>query len=94
MKKILLFFMPIPAIGMSQGNVVSTFRVFPKPDKTLEFEKAFALLRERHNSPPLPDSREGQKSCRKIFTNLWEKGLMLPMAQERGPGTWQIMPPL
>lgn len=42
MKKILLSFLLIPAIGLGQGNVVSTFRVFPKIDKTLEFEKAFA----------------------------------------------------
>ncbi len=42
MKKIFLFCLLIPVIGLSQGNVVSTFRVFPKADKTLEFEKAFA----------------------------------------------------
>lgn len=42
MRKLLLFCMLIPAVGLSQGNIVSTFRVFPKADKSLEFEKAFA----------------------------------------------------
>ncbi len=42
MKKSFLFFLLIPMIGLSQGTVVSTFRVFPKIDKSLEFEKAFA----------------------------------------------------
>lgn len=42
MKKIFLFCLLIPVMGLGQGNVVSTFRVFPKADKTLDFERAFA----------------------------------------------------
>ncbi len=41
MKKLILLCMLIPLIGMGQKNVVSAFRVFPKADKSLEFEKAF-----------------------------------------------------
>ncbi len=50
MKKIILFCLLIPAIGLSQGNVVSTFRVFPKADKTLEFEKAFAAHAAKYHT--------------------------------------------
>ena len=32
----------IPLLGISQDNVMSTFRVFPKTDKLIEFEKALA----------------------------------------------------
>ena len=43
MRKILFFFLVIPALGIGQTkNVVSTNRVFPKVDKVLEFEKALA----------------------------------------------------
>jgi hypothetical protein len=43
MRKILFFFLVIPALGFGQTkNVVSTNRVFPKIDKVLEFEKALA----------------------------------------------------
>lgn len=42
MRKIFLLCLLVPVIGMSQNNVVSTFRVFPKTDKLQEFEKAFA----------------------------------------------------
>ncbi|HSN59461.1 MAG TPA: hypothetical protein VLR49_00895 [Ferruginibacter sp.] len=50
MRKMLLFFLLIPAIGMSQNNVVSTFRVFPKTDKLLEFEKAFAAHAQKYHT--------------------------------------------
>ena len=42
MRKIFLLCLLVPIIGISQNNVVSTFRVFPKTDKLLEFEKALA----------------------------------------------------
>ncbi len=42
MRKVFLLGLLLPLFGMSQAkNVVSTFRVYPKIDKTLEFEKAF-----------------------------------------------------
>ena len=50
MKKIFLFFLLIPALGMSQNNVVSTFRVFPKSDKLMEFEKAFAAHAQKYHT--------------------------------------------
>lgn len=50
MKKIFLFCLLIPVIGLGQGNVVSTFRVFPKIDKTLEFEKAFAAHAQKYHT--------------------------------------------
>jgi len=40
MKKLLLFVMLIPLIGMAQKNVINVTRVFPKMDKGSEFEKA------------------------------------------------------
>jgi hypothetical protein len=50
MRKIFLLCLLIPAIGMSQNNVVSTFRVFPKTDKLLEFEKAFASHAQKYHT--------------------------------------------
>ncbi len=50
MKKIFLFFLLIPTMGISQSNVVSTFRVFPKTDKSLEFEKAFAAHAQKYHT--------------------------------------------
>jgi hypothetical protein len=42
MRKIQLLLLLIPFAGMSQTkNVISAFRVFPKVDKSAEFEKAF-----------------------------------------------------
>lgn len=41
MKKIIFLLLMIPIFGISQNNVISAFRVFPKVDKTQEFEKAF-----------------------------------------------------
>lgn len=40
MKKFLLLCLLIPVLGIGQKNVVSAFRVFPKVDKSQEFEKA------------------------------------------------------
>lgn len=43
MKKVLLMLLLAPIIGFSQTkNVISSFRIFPKPGKTLELEKALA----------------------------------------------------
>jgi len=43
MRKIFLFCMLVPLLGMSQTkNVVNSFRVFPKPEKNAEFEKGLA----------------------------------------------------
>ena len=41
MKKLFFLCMLIPVLGIGQKNVISAFRVFPKADKSLEFEKAF-----------------------------------------------------
>jgi hypothetical protein len=50
MRKIFFFCLLIPVIGFSQGNVVSTFRIFPKVDKSLEFEKAFAAHVQKYHT--------------------------------------------
>ena len=41
MRKLFLLCLLIPLLGIGQKNVMSAFRVFPKADKSLEFEKAF-----------------------------------------------------
>lgn len=41
MRKFFLLLLCIPMMGIAQKNVMSAFRVFPKVDKSLEFEKAF-----------------------------------------------------
>jgi hypothetical protein len=51
MKKVLLFCMLIPVLGLSQPkNVVNTTRVFPKVDKVLEFEKALAAHSQKYHT--------------------------------------------
>lgn len=51
MRKLLLLLLLMPVIGMSQTkNVVSLFRVFPKIDKSLEFEKAFKSHAEKYHT--------------------------------------------
>ncbi len=50
MRKIFLLCLLVPIIGMSQNNVLSTFRVFPKTDKLLEFEKAFAAHAQKYHT--------------------------------------------
>jgi hypothetical protein len=50
MRKIFLLCLLVPIIGMSQNNVVSTFRVFPKTDKLLEFEKALASHAQKYHT--------------------------------------------
>ncbi len=50
MRKIFLLCLLVPIIGMSQSNVVSTFRVFPKTDKLLEFEKALASHAQKYHT--------------------------------------------
>ena len=51
MRKIFLFCMLIPVLGMSQNKtVISSFRVTPKPDKVVEFEKALASHAQKYHS--------------------------------------------
>jgi hypothetical protein len=49
MKKMIVFLLLIPALGMSQKNVVNATRVFPKADKVLEFEKALAAHAQKYH---------------------------------------------
>ena len=47
--QVLLFI--LPALGFAQNkNVISTFRVFPKMDKVLEFEKALANHAQKYHT--------------------------------------------
>jgi len=51
MKKMFLFFMLLPCLGFSQSkNVISTDRVFPKTDKTVEFEKSLAAHAQKYHT--------------------------------------------
>ncbi len=51
MRKIFLFCMLIPVLCMSQNkNVISSFRVTPKTDKVVEFEKALASHAQKYHS--------------------------------------------
>jgi hypothetical protein len=51
MKKIFLFLMALPLLGIGQNkNVVSATRLFPKVDKVLEFEKALANHSQKYHS--------------------------------------------
>lgn len=51
MKKIFLFCMLIPVLGISQNkNVVNTTRVFAKVDKVLEFEKALTAHAQKYHT--------------------------------------------
>ena len=51
MRKIFLFLLFIPLLGMSQvKNVVNVNRVFPKVDKVLEFEKAIATHAQKYHT--------------------------------------------
>ncbi|QNA46356.1 hypothetical protein [Lacibacter sediminis] len=50
MRKIFLLCLLVPIIGMSQNNVVSTFRAFPKTDRLLEFEKALASHAQKYHT--------------------------------------------
>lgn len=51
MKMFFLLSMLIPAIGISQTkNVVSAYRVFPKIDKVLEFEKALSAHAKKYHT--------------------------------------------
>jgi hypothetical protein len=42
--------MLVPLFGISQKNVMSTFRAFPKADKVLEFEKAIASHAQKYHT--------------------------------------------
>src|SRR5688500_4186136 len=51
MRKIFLLCLLVPVLGASQTkNTVSTFRVFPKIDKSLEFEKAFTAHVQKYHT--------------------------------------------
>jgi len=51
MKKFFLLCMLIPVLGSGQTkNVGHSFRVFPKPDKIAEFEKAFAAHAQKYHT--------------------------------------------
>ena len=51
MRKIFLLCMLVPLFGISQEKtVVSTFRVFPKPDKVTAFTKAFAAHAQKYHT--------------------------------------------
>nr|WP_294908337.1 hypothetical protein [uncultured Lacibacter sp.] len=50
MRKMFLLCLLIPLLGISQNNVMSTFRVFPKTDKLLEFEKAFTAHAQKYHT--------------------------------------------
>ncbi|MVT44029.1 hypothetical protein GO495_25765 [Chitinophaga oryziterrae] len=49
MKKLFLFVMFIPLMGMAQKNVLNATRVFPKIDKALEFEKALMAHAKKYH---------------------------------------------
>jgi hypothetical protein len=49
MRKLIFFLLLIPAMGMSQKNVINVNRVFPKVDKILEFEKAIAAHAQKYH---------------------------------------------
>lgn len=51
MRKIFLFCMLAPLLGLSQTkNVINNFRVFAKPDKSAELEKALAAHAQKYHS--------------------------------------------
>ncbi|RXK62139.1 hypothetical protein ESA94_03750 [Lacibacter luteus] len=50
MRKIFLLCLLVPVLGISQNNVLSTFRVFPKADKLLEFEKALTAHAQKYHT--------------------------------------------
>lgn len=50
MRKIFFLWLFLPLFGISQNNVVSSFRVFPKVDKLLEFEKAFIAHAQKYHT--------------------------------------------
>ena len=51
MKKCLFVLLLIPMIGFSQTkNVISTFRIFAKPEKSLELEKALAAHAQKYHT--------------------------------------------
>ncbi|MDP4263160.1 MAG: hypothetical protein Q8941_11590 [Bacteroidota bacterium] len=51
MRKIFLLCLLIPVLGIGQNkNVVNTFRVFPKPEKNAEFEKALTAHAQKYHT--------------------------------------------
>jgi hypothetical protein len=50
MKKVFFLMLLVPLFGISQKNIASTFRAFPKADKVLEFEKALATHAQKYHT--------------------------------------------
>ncbi len=51
MRKFLFLCMLVPLLGAGQTkNVINSFRVFPKPDKNAEFEKALAAHAQKYHT--------------------------------------------
>lgn len=50
MKKMIIFCFLLPWFAMGQNNVVSAFRVFPKADKSAEFEKGMAAHAQKYHT--------------------------------------------
>ena len=51
MRKIFLLCLLVPVLGLSQTkNVINSFRVFSKPDKNAEFEKALAAHAQKYHT--------------------------------------------
>src|SRR4051812_23143996 len=51
MRKLLAIGLLIPFVGMGQlKNVMNTTRVFSKPDKIMEFEKALAMHAQKYHT--------------------------------------------
>jgi hypothetical protein len=50
MKQLVMFCLLIPLFGISQKNVITTSRFFPKIDKVAEFEKALASHAQKYHT--------------------------------------------
>jgi hypothetical protein len=82
MRKIFLLILLIPVFGISQTKtVLNSFRVFPKPDKITEFEKALANHAQKFHT--------GDWKWRvwSIESGPDANGYMVT----EGPGSWELM---
>lgn len=50
MKRIFFLMLLVPLFGISQKNIISSFRAFPKVDKVLEFEKALTTHAQKYHT--------------------------------------------
>jgi hypothetical protein len=51
MRKLMVLWLLVPIVGMSQEkNVINVMRVFPKIDKTAEFEKALVAHAAKYHT--------------------------------------------